>query len=200
MRVTIIRDDGLAGIGGKFRLIDLSALPPRVRVQRDGAKRHVGYDDSANTPLDNVEYFPLFIELWTAAAAAAPPPSSLPPTSATRKGKAAAMARINAAYQEAMNTLTARAGYPEDEVGSWPKQEAEARAWLLNANAATPWIDGASAGRGMAKAELVNKIMVNAALSASLHGELTGKRQKLRDQIAALGDSPDQEQLDAIQW
>jgi hypothetical protein len=114
------------------------------------------------------------------------------------KGKAAALARINAAYQEAMDTLTA--GYPEDEVRSWPKQEAEARLWLLNANAATPWIDGAAAGRGIVKAELVNKIMANAALLASLQGELTGKRQKLRDQIAALGDSPAQEQLDAIQW
>ena len=193
MRVTIIRDDGLAGIGGTLRLIDLSALPPGVRtVQRGGAKGHVEYDDSANTPLDNVEYLQPFIDLWTAAAPL--------PTSATMKGKAAALARINAAYQEAMNTLTAGAGYPEDEVRSWPKQEAEARLWLLNANAATPWIDGAAAGRGIAKAELVNKIMANAALFASLKGEFTGKRQKLRDQIAALGDSPDQEQLDAIQW
>ena len=197
MRVTIIRDDGLVGIGGTLRLIDLSALPPGVRtVQRGGAKGHVEYDDSANTPLDNVEYLQPFIDLWTAAAA--PPPSSPPPTSATMRGKAPALARINAAYQEAMNTLTA--GYPEDEVRSWPKQEAEARMWLLNANAATPWIDGVAAGRGIAKAELVNKIMANAALFASQHGELTGKRQKLRDQIAALGDSPDQEQLDAIQW
>ena len=194
MRVTIIRDDGLVGIGGTLRLIDLSALPPGVRtVQRGGAKGHVEYDDSANTPLDNVEYLQPFIDLWTAAAAP-------PPTSATMKGKAAALARINAAYQAAMNTLTAGAGYPEDEVRSWPKQEAEARLWLLNANAATPWIDGATAGRGIVKSELVNKIMANAALFASQHGELTGKRQKLRDQIAALGDSPDQEQLDAIQW
>ena len=199
MRVTIIRDDGLVGIGGMLRLIDLSALPPGVRtVQRGCAKGHVEYDDSANTPLDNVEYLQPFIDLWTATAA--PPPSSPPPTSATMRGKAAALARINAAYQEAMNTLTAGAGYPEDEVRSWPKQEAEARLWLLNADAATPWIDGAAAGRGITKAELVNKIMANAALFASQHGELTGKRQKLRDQIAALGDSPDQEQLDAIQW
>ena len=193
MRVTIIRDDGLAGIGGTLRLIDLSALPPGVRtVQRGGAKGHVEYDDSANTPLDNVEYLQPFIDLWTAAAPL--------PAYATMKGKAAALARINAAYQEAMNTIASGAGYPEYEVRSWPKQEAEARRWLLNANAATPWIDGAATGRGIAKAELVNKIMANAALFASLKGEFTGKRQKLRDQIAALGDSPDQEQLDAIQW
>ena len=131
MRVTIIRDDGLAGIGGTFRLIDLSALPSGVRaVQRHGAKGHVEYDDSANTPLNNVEYFQPFIDLWTAATL--PPSPPLPPASAT--AKAAALARINA------------------------------------------------------------------ALFATLHGEFTGKRQKLRDQIAALGDSPDQKQLDAIQW
>ena len=195
MRVTIVRDDGLVGIGGTFRLVDLSTLPPGVRaIQWDGAKGHVEYDDSANTPLNNVEYFQPFIDLWTAAAS--PPPSSPLPAFATTK--ATALARIDAAYQDTMNTITA--GYPEDEVRSWPKQEAEARAWLLNANAATPWIDGAVAGRSITKAELVDKIIAKATLFAKLHGELTGKRQNLRDRIAALADSPAQQQLDAIQW
>ena len=195
MRVTIIRDDGLAGIGGTFRLADLFTLPPGVRaIQRDGAKGHVEYDDSANTPLNNIEYFQPFIDLWTTAGQP-PPPLPLPVLAMAQAG---AQARINAAYQGAINTITA--GYPEDEVMSWPKQEAEARAWLLDADAATPWIDGAVAGRSMTKAELVDKIIAKAALFARLHGELTGKRQNLRDRIAALADSSPQQQLDAIQW
>ena len=195
MRVTIIRDDGLAGIGGTFRLADLFTLPPGVRaIQRDGAKGHVEYDDSANTPLNNIEYFQPFIDLWTTAGQQ-PPPLPLPVLAMAQAG---ALARINAAYQGAINTITA--GYPEDEVMSWPKQEAEARAWLLDADAATPWIDGAVAGRSMTKAELVDKIIAKAALFARLHGELTGKRQNLRDRIAALADSSPQQQLDAIQW
>jgi hypothetical protein len=195
MRVTIIRDDGLVGISGTFRRVDLSTLPPGVRaVQWEGAKGHIEYDDSANTLLDNIEGFKPFIDLWTAAAP--PPSSSLPPASTTLK--TAALARINTAYQDAMNAIMA--DYPEDEVKSWPKQEAEARAWLMSANAATPWIDGAAASRGITKAGLVDKILANAALFAPLHGALTGKRQKLRDQIIALGECPTQKQLDAIQW
>lgn len=194
MRVTIIRDDGLAGIGGTFRLADLFTLPPGVRaIQRDGAKGHVEYDDSANTPLNNIEYFPPFIDLW--ATAGQSPPS--PPLPVLATAQAGALARINAAYQGAINTITA--GYPEGEVMNWPKQEAEARAWLLDADAATPWIDGAVAGRSITKAELVDKIIANATLFARLHGKLTGKRQNLRDRIAAL-DSPHRQQLDEIQW
>jgi hypothetical protein len=112
--------------------------------------------------------------------------------------KVAALARINAAYQAAINVMSAN--YPAGEVGSWPKQEAEANALLLNANAATPWLDNAAAGRGMSRAELASRIIANAALFAPVHGQLTGKRQKLRDQVAALGDHATQEQLDAIQW
>ncbi len=195
MRVTIVRDDGMVGIGGTFRLVDLSALPPGVRaVQWDGAKGHVEYDDSANTPLNNVEYFQPFIDLWTAAEQ---PPLS-PPSPVPATAKAIALARIDAAYQDAINTITA--GYPQDEVMSWPKQEAEARAWLLDINAPTPWIDGAVAARSITKSELVDKIISNATLFARLHGELTGKRQNLRDRIAALADSPVQQQLDAIRW
>ncbi|SOD42342.1 hypothetical protein [Nitrosovibrio sp. Nv4] len=120
----------------------------------------------------------------------------LPPTATVMI--AAALARINAAYEGAVASMTA--GYPEDEVRSWTKQETEAREWLKDPATATPWIDGAVLARGIAKADLVTKIIENANLFAPMHGELTGKRQKLRDQIGALGASPTQQQLDAIRW
>jgi hypothetical protein len=192
MRVTIIRDDGLVGIGGTFRMVDLSTLPPGIRaVQWDGKRGHVEHDESANTKLDNVEDFQPFIELWKAAA----PQQALPVANGSKQD---ALARIDVAYQHATDAL--KVGYPDDETRSWPLQETEARAWLQNPDAATPWLDAAANARGLSKAELAGRIVANAASFASAHGQLTGKRQKLRDQIAALGDNALEEQLDAIQW
>ncbi|SCY25916.1 hypothetical protein SAMN05216420_10421 [Nitrosospira sp. Nl5] len=196
MRMTIIRDDGVVGVDGLFRPVDLSTLPREIRaVQWNGASGHVEYTDSAkaeNTPLETITDFQPFIDRWIAAA---PQPPARPRAAEL---KAAALGRINEAYGAAVAALTE--DYPQDEVKSWPRQEMEARAWLADAGAATPWIDQAAAGRGIAKAELVGRIMAKAALFAPLHGELTGKRQRLRDRIAALGESPSQEELDAIRW
>lgn len=193
MRVTIIRDDGVVGVDGLFRKVDLSALQPGVRaVQWDGTSGHVEYDNMANIEFNNISSIQPFIEAWIAAT----PPPPPPPTPAQLI--AAAHARINTAYQSAVNTVTA--GYPADEISSWPKQESEARAWLADNTVATPWLDSASAARGITKADLVTRIMDNAALFTTAHGQLTGKRQKLRDEIDALGPNPAQSQLDAIQW
>lgn len=198
MRVTIIRDDGLVGIGGTFRMVDLSTLPPGIRVvQWDGKRGHVEHDESANTQLDNVEDFQPFIELWKAAAPRLP---SLPATAGLKYTgpRQEAFSRIDAAYQDAVSAL--KAGYPDDETRSWPMQETEARVWLQNPDATTPWLDAAANARGLSKAGLAARILANAASFASAHGQLTGKRQKLRDQVIALGDYALKEQLDLIQW
>jgi hypothetical protein len=53
MRVTIIRDDGVVGVAGILRQVDLSALPVGIRaVQWNGSSGHIEYDDAANTDLD----------------------------------------------------------------------------------------------------------------------------------------------------
>jgi hypothetical protein len=109
-----------------------------------------------------------------------------------------AHARINTAYEAAVKALTA--GYPENEIASWPKQEREARAWAADNTVSTPWIDAAAQARGIAKPVLANLIITLADALAPMHGSLTGKRQLLRDQINALGANPSQAELDAIQW
>lgn len=109
----------------------------------------------------------------------------------------AAHARINSAYISAVNTVTA--GYPENEIASWPKQETEARAWQVNNETPTPWIDSAATAREIPKADFIALVIANADALAPIHGALTGKRQLLRDQIDAL-NTPTQEQLNAIQW
>lgn len=111
---------------------------------------------------------------------------------------ASAHARINAAYIAAVNALTA--GYPETEIASWPKQEAEARALVADGEAVTPWIDAAATARGITREAFAALILANADLFAPAHAALTGHRQALRDAIDALGSEPTKEQLDEIQW
>jgi hypothetical protein len=193
MRITIIRDDSVVGVDGIFRRIDLSAMPESIRaVQWNGVTGHIEYDDAANAPLGSITDFQQFVDAWIAAVPQPPVPR------APAEAKAAALNRINAAYQAAVSAMITN--YPKDEVESWPKQEAEARAWLNDPSATTPWMDGAAAGRGISKPQLASKIIDSANRFAAAHGELTGKRQKLRDRIAALGDAPTQAQLDGVQW
>ncbi len=111
---------------------------------------------------------------------------------------AAAHRRINEAYEAAVKELTA--GYPDSEISSWDKQETEARALYADMNAVTPWIDAAATARGIPRLSFAILIISNANALLPFHGAYTGKRQKLRDEIDALGPEPTQEQLDAIQW
>jgi hypothetical protein len=193
MRLTIIRDDGIVGIDGKFKKIDLSSLPRGIRaVQWNSVAGHVEYDDMTNTEISSMTPFQTFVDAWNLAAssqASAPGSAGL---------KAAALNRIDNAYQAAVRLIISE--YPRDEVESWSKQEAEARALLNDSDIETPWLDSAAAARGLTKADLAVRIINKVNRFVPLHGALTGRRQKLRDQIAALGDEPTQAQLDAIQW
>lgn len=192
MRVTIIRDDSLVGIDGQFRQVDLSGLPDDIRaVQWNGTGGHVEYDEAPNTALPHITGFQLFIERWEAAVPQVPALSS-------SQAKAAALERIDAAYRTAAEKLAGNC--PEEEARSWPKQEAEAHAWAADPEAVTPWIDRAAATRGISKATLAEKILARAAAFTLQHAELTGKRQKLRDAIQALGEHPAQKELDAVRW
>lgn len=86
---------------------------------------------------------------------------------------------INAAYQQAIATLTPT--YPDDERLTFDKQEQEARAWLADNSTPTPFVDALSAGRQMDKAELVSRIIAKADAFAIASGLLTGQRQRYED-------------------
>ena len=194
MRVTIIRDDSVVGVDGVFRRVDLSALTANIRaVQWNGTSGHIEYDDTANTLLTNITEFQSFLDSWKAAA---PGQVVSFAGSSSDQMKAVAVARINTAYQSAVRELTA--AYPEEEVKSWALQEAEAKAWLSNPQAHTPWLDSAADARSMSKADLAAKITAKAAAFAQAHGQLTGKRQRLQEMITALSDFLTQQQLDDI--
>lgn len=105
--------------------------------------------------------------------------------------KTARLAEVNAAYDEAVSALVAT--YPDAELLTFDKQEAEARAWLADSAADTPLIDALAAGRGMDKAELVSRIMKKADAFAVAVGFLTGQRQRYEDEISAAGNAEDVE-------
>ncbi len=134
-----------------------------------------------------VLHMPVEIAGWPAWDTAVPEP--LEPL------RAAARARVNAAYNQATDALAA--GYPYRERESWHVQVSEAQALLANAGAATPWIDMAAAQRGIDRQDLAQRIHANDQQYRVIHGTLSGTRQALEDQIAAATTAQD---IEAINW
>lgn len=185
MRITVVRDDSVVGIDGVFRVVDLSAtMPEGVRamqwIETSGYAEH---DDSTqpNTPIDSIDVFQPFIDLWEAAA---------PPAPTSEEMIADAKARIDSGYWTELSALSA----------SFPVGEREARAYLIDNTVSTPWLKGLSEARRINIPNLVVSIIRSADEAAAQQGAAAGKRANLMDEIDALGPNPTQEQLDAIQW
>ena len=103
--------------------------------------------------------------------------------------KAAKLTEINAAYDDAVSLLVA--DYPSNELLTFDKQEAEARAWTADQSADTPLVDALALGRGMDKAELVSRILAKADAFAVATGYLTGLRQKYEDRLGLAQSAED---------
>lgn len=112
--------------------------------------------------------------------------------------KAAQNADLASACETAIAAI--RAGYPESEVLSWPKQEAEARAFVADAGAVTPLLDALADARAVPKAELAARVIAKADAFAAISGALIGKRQALEDALNALPADATAEQVAAIVW
>jgi len=90
-------------------------------------------------------------------------------------------AEINMAFEQAMSQV--KAGYPDDEILTWSKQESEARAYLANNTAETPLLDGYVVVKNVPKNLLAHAIIAKADMFATICGSLVGKRQYLEDVI-----------------
>ena len=99
------------------------------------------------------------------------------------QAQTAAFAALANQYDTRVQALAA--GYSQYERESWPVQTAEAMAYTADPQAVTPWLDAASAARGIDKAELATRVIAMDTAYRQIHGALTGHRQKLWDQIAA---------------
>lgn len=118
--------------------------------------------------------------------------------------KKAKYTELYEAYGESLAPVTDR--YPLEERETWRKQEEEARAFLANPGASTPYLAGLNQGRARSMRELAEKIIEKADTWTALSSSSTNKLQALRDQVDAiqLADYPSEAEakaaLDAIRW
>ena len=104
---------------------------------------------------------------------------------AARAQALAAELRTELFAEYARRTGAISAGYPDSERESWPVQISEARAMQDDPAAPTPWIDAAAAARGMDRSELALRIVALDNAYRTIHGALTGARQRIEDDINA---------------
>jgi hypothetical protein len=109
--------------------------------------------------------------------------------------KAAKLAEINAACDQAISAI--KSTYPEAEVLSWAKQEAEARALQGTASVDTPLLDAIASTRGITRTDLASRVMKKSNAFAALTGAVIGKRQELESAISA---AETVEAVRAISW
>ena len=117
----------------------------------------------------------------------------VPPVPTLEEAKAAKLAEINAVADKAIATLTAT--YPDREIATFDKQEAEARAYAADPTAATPLLSALSQARGMELPELVRRVIAKADAFAVVCGSIIGQRQALEDRLDACETLEDVEAL-----
>lgn len=105
----------------------------------------------------------------------------VPPVPTFKEAKAAKLSEINAAADRAIATLTAT--YPDREISTFDKQEAEARAYMADPEAPTPLLSALAKARGISMDELVKRVIAKADAFAAASGYIIGQRQALEDQL-----------------
>lgn len=159
-----------------------------VYILRGGERITVPTAESEEHPNLNPDF--LAYKAWLAAGSV-PLPAELRPAAEIAVGLRVALA---AEYRRRIQVIAS--GYPLSERESWPVQTEEAMALEANPAAATPWIDAAALARGLDRAVLAKRILAKDAKYRQIHGELTGTRQRIEDQIDAHAE--DAEELSKI--
>ena len=106
-----------------------------------------------------------------------------PPVPTLEEAKADKLEEINAAADSAIAMLTAT--YPNREIATFDKQEAEARAYAADPTASTPLLSALSQARGIELPELVRRVIAKADAFAVASGSIIGQRQALEDRLDA---------------
>lgn len=165
-----------------------------VYLLRGGERITVPTSESFEYPNQNPDF--LEYKGWLAAGGV-PLPAELRPADEIAAGLRQTLA---AEYRKHIQVIAA--GYPLSERESWTVQTEEARALESDEAAATPWIDAAALARGLDRAVLAKRILAKDAKYRQIHGELTGTRQRIEDQIDALaGDAETLSKIDVtVGW
>ena len=97
--------------------------------------------------------------------------------------KAEKLAEINAACDAALASLTA--DYPESELLTFDKQEAEARALIAAPDTSVPLLTSLAVARGIGTTELALRVIAKADAFTAASGHIIGLRQKYEDALDA---------------
>lgn len=108
------------------------------------------------------------------------------------------IALINADYSTAIHDMVKDT--PDFERESWPKQEAEAKAFSIEQSSQTPYIDKLALSRGIPREILLTKVLEKVSLYEEAHAHLTGIRQAKEDALKALPEDCTLEDIEAITW
>jgi hypothetical protein len=107
----------------------------------------------------------------------------VPPKQTLEEAKAAKLSEINRAADKAIAALTTT--YPDREISTFDKQEAEARAYTADPEAPTPLLSALAKARGLSMDELVKRVLIKADAFAAASGSIIGQRQALEDRLDA---------------
>jgi hypothetical protein len=107
----------------------------------------------------------------------------IPPVPTLEEAKAAKLAEINTAANKTIAALTTT--YPDREISTFDKQEAEARAYMADPEAPTPLLSALAKARDIDMDELVKRVIAKADAFAAASGYIIGQRQALEDQLDA---------------
>lgn len=105
----------------------------------------------------------------------------VPPVPTFKEAKAAKLSEINKAADKIMAALVST--YPDREISTFDKQEAEARAYMADPTAPTPLLSALAKARGLSMDELVKRVIAKADAFAAASGYIIGQRQALEDQL-----------------
>lgn len=105
----------------------------------------------------------------------------VPPVPTFKESKAAKLSEINKAADKIMAALIST--YPDREISTFDKQEAEARAYIADPEAPTPLLSALVKARGSSMDELVKRVIAKADAFAAASGYIIGQRQALEDQL-----------------
>ena len=105
----------------------------------------------------------------------------VPPVPTFKEAKAAKLSEINKAADKIMAALIST--YPDREISTFDKQEAEARAYMADPEAPTPLLSALAKARGISMDELVKRVIAKADAFAAASGYIIGQRQALEDQL-----------------
>lgn len=119
---------------------------------------------------------------WQCPECVTEEPPYAPPVPTLEEAKADKLEEINAAADSAIAMLTAT--YPNREIATFDKQEAEARAYAADpATAQTPLLSALAQARGIELPELVRRVIAKADAFAVASGSIIGQRQALEDRL-----------------